>query len=133
MSAAPDLERLFNPRAVALVERLSGLITEFKGRSQPLRIELATLDAETAKSLAGLRNAEVVLDAATLKDTLKTDAASLAEVQYRKNLLGSIAAGSMGSDVPARAADPSGMTFTLLRQSRRRASSRSSISQKASR
>jgi hydroxymethylglutaryl-CoA reductase (NADPH) len=41
-------------------------------------------------------HAEVVLDAATLKDTLKTDAASLAEVQYRKNLLGSIAAGAMG-------------------------------------
>ena len=41
-------------------------------------------------------HAEVVLDAATLKETLKTDAASLAEVQYRKNLLGSIAAGAMG-------------------------------------
>lgn len=41
-------------------------------------------------------HAEVVLDAATLKDTLKTDAASLIEVQYRKNLLGSIAAGAMG-------------------------------------
>jgi hydroxymethylglutaryl-CoA reductase (NADPH) len=41
-------------------------------------------------------HAEVVLDAATLRDTLKTDAASLAEVQYRKNLLGSIAAGAMG-------------------------------------
>ena len=40
--------------------------------------------------------AEVVLDAATLRDTLKTDAASLIEVQYRKNLLGSIAAGAMG-------------------------------------
>lgn len=41
-------------------------------------------------------HAEVVLDAATLRDTLKTDAASLTEVQYRKNLLGSIAAGAMG-------------------------------------
>jgi hydroxymethylglutaryl-CoA reductase (NADPH) len=41
-------------------------------------------------------HAEVVLDAATLRDTLKTDAASLIEVQYRKNLLGSIAAGAMG-------------------------------------
>jgi hydroxymethylglutaryl-CoA reductase (NADPH) len=41
-------------------------------------------------------HAEVVLDAAVLRDTLKTDAASLTEVQYRKNLLGSIAAGAMG-------------------------------------
>ena len=41
-------------------------------------------------------HAEVVLDAATLRDTLKSDAASLIEVQYRKNLLGSIAAGAMG-------------------------------------
>jgi hydroxymethylglutaryl-CoA reductase (NADPH) len=41
-------------------------------------------------------HAEIVLDAALLRDTLKTDAASLAEVQYRKNLLGSIAAGAMG-------------------------------------
>ena len=41
-------------------------------------------------------HAEIVLDAATLRDTLKTDAASIAEVQYRKNLLGSIAAGAMG-------------------------------------
>ena len=41
-------------------------------------------------------HAEVVLDAAVLRDTLKTDAASLIEVQYRKNLLGSIAAGAMG-------------------------------------
>ena len=41
-------------------------------------------------------HAEVVLDASILRDTLKTDAASLAEVQYRKNLLGSIAAGAMG-------------------------------------
>jgi hydroxymethylglutaryl-CoA reductase (NADPH) len=30
------------------------------------------------------------------RDALKTDAASLVEVQYRKNLLGSIAAGAMG-------------------------------------
>jgi hydroxymethylglutaryl-CoA reductase (NADPH) len=41
-------------------------------------------------------HAEVVLDATILRDTLKTDAASLTEVQYRKNLLGSIAAGAMG-------------------------------------
>lgn len=41
-------------------------------------------------------HAEVVLDASVLRDILKTDAASLIEVQYRKNLLGSIAAGSMG-------------------------------------
>ncbi len=41
-------------------------------------------------------HAEVVIDAGILRETLKTDAASLAEVQYRKNLLGSIAAGSMG-------------------------------------
>ena len=41
-------------------------------------------------------HAEVVLDAAVLRDILKTDAASLTEVQYRKNLLGSIAAGAMG-------------------------------------
>lgn len=39
--------------------------------------------------------AEVRLDSAVLK-RLKTDAASLVEVQYRKNLLGSIAAGSNG-------------------------------------
>ena len=41
-------------------------------------------------------HAEVVLDAAVLRDVLKTDARSLVEVQYRKNLLGSIASGSMG-------------------------------------
>ena len=40
--------------------------------------------------------AEVTLDAATLAKTLKTDAQALVEVQYRKNLMGSIAAGSMG-------------------------------------
>lgn len=40
--------------------------------------------------------AEVVLDGATLAKALKTDARSLVEVQYRKNLMGSIAAGSMG-------------------------------------
>jgi len=40
--------------------------------------------------------AEVNLDATTLSDALKTDARSLVEVQYRKNLMGSIAAGSMG-------------------------------------
>lgn len=41
-------------------------------------------------------HAEVVLDAAILREVLKTDARSLVEVQYRKNLLGSIAAGAMG-------------------------------------
>ncbi|HVQ35293.1 MAG TPA: hydroxymethylglutaryl-CoA reductase (NADPH) [Candidatus Bathyarchaeia archaeon] len=41
-------------------------------------------------------HAEIVLDANVLRDALKTDAASLVEVQYRKNLLGSIAAGAMG-------------------------------------
>lgn len=41
-------------------------------------------------------HAEVVLDATVLRESLKTDARSLVEVQYRKNLLGSIAAGSMG-------------------------------------
>jgi hydroxymethylglutaryl-CoA reductase (NADPH) len=41
-------------------------------------------------------HAEAVLDAATLRDVLKTDSRSLVEVQYRKNLLGSIAAGAMG-------------------------------------
>lgn len=41
-------------------------------------------------------HAEVVLEESVLKKTLKTDARSLAEVQYRKNLLGSIAAGAMG-------------------------------------
>jgi hydroxymethylglutaryl-CoA reductase (NADPH) len=40
-------------------------------------------------------HAEVVLDEAVL-GRLKTDAKSLLEVQYRKNLLGSIAAGSTG-------------------------------------
>ncbi len=40
--------------------------------------------------------AEVELDAATLSRALKTDARALVEVQYRKNLMGSIAAGSMG-------------------------------------
>jgi hydroxymethylglutaryl-CoA reductase (NADPH) len=41
-------------------------------------------------------HAEIVLDATVLREALKTDAASLVEVQYRKNLLGSIAAGAMG-------------------------------------
>ena len=41
-------------------------------------------------------HAEVVLEEPVLKKTLKTDARSLAEVQYRKNLLGSIAAGGLG-------------------------------------
>jgi hydroxymethylglutaryl-CoA reductase (NADPH) len=40
--------------------------------------------------------AEIVIEAPVLREALKTDAASLAEVQYRKNLLGSIAAGAMG-------------------------------------
>lgn len=40
--------------------------------------------------------AEVTLDSATLARALKTDAEALVEVQYRKNLMGSIAAGSMG-------------------------------------
>ena len=41
-------------------------------------------------------HAEIVLEAPILREALKTDAASLVEVQYRKNLLGSIAAGAMG-------------------------------------
>jgi len=40
--------------------------------------------------------AEVILDAGTLHHNLKTNARDLVEVQYRKNLLGSIAAGSLG-------------------------------------
>jgi hydroxymethylglutaryl-CoA reductase (NADPH) len=40
--------------------------------------------------------AEVLLDAPILHHVLKTNARELVEVQYRKNLLGSIAAGSMG-------------------------------------
>jgi len=40
--------------------------------------------------------AEAVLDVSILHDVLKTTAADLTEVQYRKNLLGSAAAGSMG-------------------------------------
>ncbi len=40
--------------------------------------------------------AEVRLDKHVLEKVLKTSARSLVEVQYRKNLLGSIAAGSMG-------------------------------------
>jgi hydroxymethylglutaryl-CoA reductase (NADPH) len=40
--------------------------------------------------------AEVALSSEVLAAALKTDAASLVEVQYRKNLMGSIAAGSMG-------------------------------------
>ncbi len=40
--------------------------------------------------------AEVQLDKQVLERVLKTSARSLVEVQYRKNLLGSIAAGSMG-------------------------------------
>ncbi|MDX1501946.1 MAG: hydroxymethylglutaryl-CoA reductase (NADPH) [Thermoanaerobaculia bacterium] len=39
--------------------------------------------------------AEVVLDGRVLANTLKTTARRLVEVQYRKNLLGSIAAGAM--------------------------------------
>ncbi len=40
--------------------------------------------------------AEVKLDKQVLERVLKTSARSLVEVQYRKNLMGSIAAGSMG-------------------------------------
>lgn len=40
--------------------------------------------------------AEAVIDAAVLKRTLKTTSRDLVEAQYRKNLLGSIAAGSKG-------------------------------------
>jgi len=40
--------------------------------------------------------AEVVLDAPVLRKCLKSNARSMVEAQYRKNLLGSIAAGSMG-------------------------------------
>lgn len=40
--------------------------------------------------------AEVTLDGGVLKRCLKTNARALVEVQYRKNLLGSIASGSMG-------------------------------------
>jgi hydroxymethylglutaryl-CoA reductase (NADPH) len=40
--------------------------------------------------------AEVLLEAPVLHHILKTNARDLVEVQYRKNLLGSIAAGSMG-------------------------------------
>ena len=40
--------------------------------------------------------AEVVLDGEILERCLKSNSRSLVEVQYRKNLLGSIAAGSMG-------------------------------------
>jgi len=40
--------------------------------------------------------AEVVLDGTVLERCLKSSAASLLEVQYRKNMLGSIAAGAMG-------------------------------------
>lgn len=41
-------------------------------------------------------HAEIVLEGSLLERHLKTDARSLVEVQYRKNLMGSIAAGSMG-------------------------------------
>jgi hydroxymethylglutaryl-CoA reductase (NADPH) len=41
-------------------------------------------------------HAEVVLEAPVLQRTLKTTARALVEAQYRKNLLGSIASGSMG-------------------------------------
>ena len=41
-------------------------------------------------------HAEVQLDKRVLEKVLKTNARALVEVQYRKNLLGSIAAGSMG-------------------------------------
>ena len=42
--------------------------------------------------------AEVTLDAEVLERSLKTRAEALIEVQYRKNLVGSIAAGAMGSN-----------------------------------
>jgi hydroxymethylglutaryl-CoA reductase (NADPH) len=41
-------------------------------------------------------HAEIVLDGDVLENCLKTSANELVDVQYRKNLLGSIAAGSMG-------------------------------------
>ncbi|WP_460131265.1 hydroxymethylglutaryl-CoA reductase [Pseudomonas sp. S1_E04] len=41
-------------------------------------------------------HAEAHLSADILRDLLKTDAAALVEVQYRKNLLGSIMAGALG-------------------------------------
>jgi len=41
-------------------------------------------------------HAEAVLDKHVLERVLKTSARALVEVQYRKNLLGSVAAGSMG-------------------------------------
>ncbi|MEL7061704.1 MAG: hydroxymethylglutaryl-CoA reductase, partial [Acidobacteriota bacterium] len=41
-------------------------------------------------------HAEVTLDRDVLEKVLKTNARALVEVQYRKNLLGSIAAGSLG-------------------------------------
>ncbi|MEM9558074.1 MAG: hydroxymethylglutaryl-CoA reductase [Acidobacteriota bacterium] len=41
-------------------------------------------------------HAEVTLDKQVLEKVLKTNARALVEVQYRKNLLGSIAAGSLG-------------------------------------
>ncbi len=41
-------------------------------------------------------HAEVVLDKHVLEKVLKTNARALVELQYRKNLIGSIAAGSMG-------------------------------------
>lgn len=40
--------------------------------------------------------AEITLDGSALRRILKTDARSLVEVQYRKNLMGSIASGAMG-------------------------------------
>lgn len=41
-------------------------------------------------------HAEITLDARILRDILKTTAEELVEVQYRKNLLGSIAGGALG-------------------------------------
>ncbi len=41
-------------------------------------------------------HAEVVLDKHVLEKVLKTNARALVELQYRKNLIGSVAAGSMG-------------------------------------
>jgi hydroxymethylglutaryl-CoA reductase (NADPH) len=41
-------------------------------------------------------HAEVVLEASVLEECLRTNAGALVEAQYRKNLLGSITAGSLG-------------------------------------
>jgi len=41
-------------------------------------------------------HAEAVIEESVLRETLKTSASDLVEVQYRKNMLGSVAAGSKG-------------------------------------